>query len=58
MQCDVCQQNPATVFLTQILKGELQKVNLCEACSKAKGVTDPTGFALAEMLWEIGRAHV
>ena len=54
MQCDVCQQNPATVFLTQILKGELQKVNLCEACSKAKGVTDPTGFALAEMLWGLG----
>ena len=54
MQCDVCQQHPATVFLTQILKGELQKVNLCEECSKAKGVTDPTGFALAEMLWGLG----
>lgn len=54
MQCDACQKNPATVFLTQILKGELQKVNLCEECSKAKGVTDPTGFALAEMLWGLG----
>ena len=54
MQCDVCHQNSATVFLTQILKGELQKVNLCEDCSKAKGVTDPTGFALAEMLWGLG----
>lgn len=36
------------MFLTQIVKGEMQKVNLCEACSKEKGVTDPTGFALAE----------
>lgn len=55
MQCDVCKQKKATVFLTQIVKGEMQKVNLCEACSKERGVTDPTGFALAEML--LGFAH-
>lgn len=54
MQCDLCKQNQATVFFTQVLKGELQKVNLCEDCSKEKGVTDPTGFALAEMLWGLG----
>lgn len=54
MQCDVCKQNEANVFLTQILKGELQKVNLCEQCSKEQGVTDPTGFALAEVLWGLG----
>ena len=50
MNCDVCQDNPATVYLTQIVKGEMQKVNLCEACAKEKGVTDPTGFALADAL--------
>jgi protein arginine kinase activator len=50
MQCDVCKQKKATVFLTQIIKGEMQKVNLCEGCSREKGVTDPTGFALTEML--------
>lgn len=55
MQCDVCKQKKATVFLTQIVKGEMQKVNLCEACSKERGVTDPTGFALAELL--LGFAH-
>ena len=30
MNCDVCQDNPATVYLTQIVKGEMQKVNLCK----------------------------
>ena len=50
MNCDVCQENPATVYLTQIVKGEMQKVNLCESCAKEKGVTDPTGFALADAL--------
>ena len=50
MNCDVCNENDATVYLTQIVKGEMQKVNLCEDCAKEKGVTDPTGFALADAL--------
>ena len=35
----------------------MQKVNLCDACSKAKGVEDPTGFALADLLLGIGAAE-
>ena len=47
MKCDVCNEE-ATVFLTQIINGQMTTVNLCEACSKAKGVTDELGFGLAE----------
>lgn len=47
MKCDVC-ENEATVFLTQIINGQMTTVNLCDACSKAKGVTDEAGFGLAE----------
>lgn len=54
MQCDVCQSKDATVFLTQIVDGKMQKVNLCEACSKENGVNDPTGFALADLLLGLG----
>lgn len=57
MTCDVCKQNAATVFLTQIVDGKMQKVNLCEGCSKEKGVTDPTGFALADLLLGLGAAQ-
>jgi protein arginine kinase activator len=57
MLCDVCKCNDATVFLTQILEGKMQKVNLCEGCSKEKGVQDPTGFALADLLLGIGAAE-
>ena len=49
MNCDLCEK-PATVFLTQIVKGQMQKANLCESCASDKGVTDPTGFALADLL--------
>ena len=47
MKCDVCSAE-ATVFLTQIINGQMTTVNLCETCSKAKGVTDELGFGLAE----------
>jgi protein arginine kinase activator len=32
-------------------------VNLCDGCSKEKGVQDPTGFALADLLLGIGAAE-
>lgn len=57
MTCDVCKTNEATVFLTQIVEGKMQKVNLCDSCSKAKGVDDPTGFALADLLLGLGAAQ-
>lgn len=49
MKCDMC-DNEATVFLTQIVDGKMTQVNLCDKCSKDKGVTDPTGFQLADFL--------
>src|ERR1700712_4830922 len=57
MNCDVCKTNQASVFLTQIVDGKMQKVNLCEACSKEKGVDDPTGFSLADLLLGLGAAQ-
>jgi protein arginine kinase activator len=47
MKCDVCDAE-ATVFLTQIINGQMTTVNLCESCSKEKGVTNDAGFGLAD----------
>lgn len=49
LKCDLCGK-PATVHLTQIVNGKMHKVDLCEACAQAKGVTDPGGFSLADLL--------
>src|SRR6516225_6155628 len=57
MICDVCKSQTATVYLTQIVDGNMKKVNLCEACSKEKGVSDPTGFALADLLLGLGESQ-
>ena len=49
MKCDFC-ENKATVFLTQLVDGQMKKVCLCDPCAKERGVTDPTGFSLADLL--------
>ena len=49
MKCDYCEKK-ATVFLTQLAEGQMKKVCLCDDCAKERGVTDPTGFSLADML--------
>lgn len=50
MNCDSCQNEKATIYLTQLVEGKMQKVSLCEQCAENKGVTDPTGFDLADLL--------
>lgn len=49
LKCDLCSK-PATVHLTQIVDNKVHKVDLCEECAQAKGVTDPSGFSLADLL--------
>jgi len=57
MLCNVCKKKEATVHLTQIIEDKMQQVDLCEECSKTKGVTDPTGFSLADLLLGLGAAQ-
>jgi len=57
MLCCVCKEKEATVHLTQIVGDKMQKVDLCEACAKQKGVNDPAGFSLADLLLGLGAAQ-
>lgn len=54
MLCEVCKTEEATVHLTQIIAGKMQKIDLCEKCAKEKGVADPAGFSLADMMLGLG----
>ena len=47
IKCHCC-DNDATVHLTQIVDKKMKKVDLCEDCAQAKGVTDPEGFSMAD----------
>ena len=54
MFCNTCNKKEATVFLTQIVDGKMQKMNFCEKCAQKKGINDPSGFALTELLLGLG----
>ncbi|MGC6455971.1 MAG: UvrB/UvrC motif-containing protein [Coraliomargaritaceae bacterium] len=49
LKCSLCAEE-ATVHLTQIINNKIHKVDLCESCAQQKGVTDPEGFALTDLL--------
>jgi protein arginine kinase activator len=55
-KCQICGK-PATVHLTQIVGNKIIKIDLCEDCAREKGVTDPEGFSLGEILGEIPTTH-
>jgi protein arginine kinase activator len=57
MLCCVCKEREAKVHLTQITGDKMQKLDLCEECAKNKGVTDPTGFSLADLLLGLGTSQ-
>jgi protein arginine kinase activator len=54
MLCCICKEREATVHYTKIDGDKVQKVDLCEDCSKTKGVNDPVGFELADLLLGLG----
>jgi protein arginine kinase activator len=50
MICDICKKTEATVHLTQIVGDKNVKMDLCDACAKAKGVQDSAAFSFAELI--------
>lgn len=57
MLCCVCKQREARVHLTQIVGDKMHKVDLCDECAAEKGVNDPTGFALTDLLVGLGSSQ-
>ncbi|MFP4069266.1 MAG: UvrB/UvrC motif-containing protein [Verrucomicrobiota bacterium] len=53
LKCSLCDKD-ATVHLTQIVNNKIHKIDLCESCAQKKGVTDPEGFSLADLLSKAG----
>jgi len=57
MLCCICKEKEATVHLTQTNSEWVQKMDMCEECAKTKGVNDPTGFSLADLLLGLGASQ-
>ncbi len=58
MLCCICKEKRPRVHLTTQISGDkMQKVDLCEECAKQKGVNDPAGFSLADVLLGLGASQ-
>ncbi|MEM1157281.1 MAG: UvrB/UvrC motif-containing protein [Verrucomicrobiota bacterium] len=55
MKCNFCKSQQATIFLSQIFKGEIIKLDLCEACARKLEVTDVQGVAVNELIEKISQ---
>lgn len=56
MLCQKCGQNPATVHLTQIEKGEKREVHLCESCAQTEDVSPFSAQTLFSQLVDASKA--
>lgn len=50
MQCDICNKNPATVHLTEIIEGAMTELHLCEECARQKSAQMEQQFGLSDLL--------
>jgi len=50
MLCDICNKNPATVHLTEIIDDQMNELHLCEQCAHQKSLQMEQQFGLSELL--------
>lgn len=55
MLCKICNKNPATIHIQEIINGEKKSLHICAECAAKKSQSDPVlqGFNLAEMLYNL-----
>jgi protein arginine kinase activator len=55
MLCQICNENKATIHLTEIEKGVQKELHLCEPCAIKKGVIEKNHITLKEFLGQIAQ---
>jgi len=50
MLCNICNKNPATVHLTEIIDGKMSELHICEECAHKKSQAMEQQFGLSDLL--------
>lgn len=50
MQCNLCNKNPATVHLTEIIDDQMSELHLCDDCARKKSMQMEQQFGLSDLL--------
>lgn len=54
MKCEFCHQNDATIHLTQVVDGNMKKINLCQKCAQSNGLDLNSPISITDMLLGLG----
>lgn len=54
MKCEFCHDAEATIHLTQVIDGEVKKLNLCQACALKNGIDLNSPISITDVLLGLG----
>ena len=54
MKCEKCQIKEATIHLTQVINGDVKKLNLCQDCAQENGIDLNSPISITDLLLGLG----
>lgn len=54
MKCECCSKTEATIHLTQVIDGEVKKLNLCQVCAQKNGIDLNSPISITDVLLGLG----
>lgn len=54
MKCECCHEAEATIHLTQVIDGEVKKLNLCQVCAQKNGIDLNSPISITDVLLGLG----
>lgn len=57
MNCEFCKKEKATIHLTQVVSGEMKKLNLCQSCAKSHGIDLNSPISITDILMGIEKKN-
>ena len=54
MKCECCHEAEATIHLTQVVDGDVKKLNLCQACAMENGIDLNSPISITDVLLGLG----
>lgn len=54
MNCECCHKKDATIHLTQVIDGEVKKLNLCQDCALENGIDLNSPISITDVLLGLG----
>ncbi|HSR87484.1 MAG TPA: hypothetical protein VLL07_00905, partial [Pontiella sp.] len=54
MICECCHEAKATIHLTQVVDGEVKKLNLCQECAQKNGIDLNSPISITDVLLGLG----